>query len=215
MAIAQSELGYMTEDEYIRREEAAETRSEYLNGRVYAMFGASKPHNQIAFNLVAELKPQLKSRKCRGYANDMRTKAPFAGLYTDPDIVIVCGDRKLDKRLGTNLLNPTAIIEVLSPSTKSYDRGDKFAYYRTIESFREYVLVAQDKKRIERFIRTETRFWKYEVIEADDATIDLETIGCRLTVANVYDDVDLPIEPLPAGHDSNEQSTGSDVDPMT
>src|SRR5437868_8492820 len=133
----------LTPEEYLAIERKAEYRSEYLNGEMFAMTGASRKHNLIALNIAGELRQQLKSKPCEAYVNDMRVRIPATDLYTYPDVTVVCGDPEFEDAFIDTLLNPTLLIEVLSESTESYDRGKKFGYYRTIQSLAEYLLVAQ------------------------------------------------------------------------
>ena len=116
---------------------AAEIKSEYFNGRMYAMSGGSYKHGRIIVNLASGLNTALKQGPCAVVSNDLRVRVSPAGLYTYPDIVVVCGEPRFADGLGDTLINPTLIAEVLSPSTEAYDRGFKFAQYRTLESLRE------------------------------------------------------------------------------
>src|SRR5919198_4874617 len=118
-----------TPEEYLALERAARHKSEYVNGRIYALAGASRAHNLIVVNVSAELRAQLRGRPCETYASDMRVKVSQTGLYTYPDVVVVCGEPRFEDAQVDTLLNPTVIIEVLSESTESYDRGEKFAHY--------------------------------------------------------------------------------------
>jgi Uma2 family endonuclease len=132
-----------TPDEYLEIERASEFKSEYIDGYIVAMSGASEPHNLIVTNVVGELRGQLKGRNCRVYSNDMRIDLRERGLFAYPDVVVVCGDPELADEKRDNLRNPVVIIEVLSKSTERYDRGLKFMKYRRIESLQEYLLVSQ------------------------------------------------------------------------
>src|ERR1044072_8315019 len=140
---------FLTATEYLEIERKAEFRSEYIAGRMHAMSGASPQHNQIAGNFYREVSSQFRSRNCRVFIIDVRLKVSPTGMYTYPDVTAVCGEARFEDQHVDTLLNPTVIIEVLSESTEAYDRGEKFAQYRRIESLREYVLVAQNKIRVE------------------------------------------------------------------
>ena len=175
----------LTPAEYLALERKSETRSEYINGRVYAMSGASRRHSLIAGNLFREISTQLRDKPCEVHMTDMRVKVDPTGMYTYPDIAAVCGEAQFEDSLIDTLLNPTVIIEVLSPSTEAYDRGEKFAHYRRLESLREYVLVAQDKIRIEHYRRDGDQ-WIFS--EAGD-TLDLPAIDCHVGVAAIYEKV--------------------------
>jgi Uma2 family endonuclease len=174
---------------YLAAERQAETKSEYLDGEVFAMSGASRRHNLIALNVAASVHGQLRGRACEAYAGDMRVHVPATGLYTYPDVTVVCGEPRFDDSELDTLLNPTLVIEVLSPSTEGYDRGKKFVYYRTLESLREYVLVAQDEIRVELFTRQGDGHWLLSEAGRVDETISLASIGCELRLADVYERV--------------------------
>ena len=179
----------ITEAEYLVRERAAEYRSEYLDGRIRALAGASDTHIFIVASLVALLWPQLRRGPCRVGSSDMRVKVSATGLYTYPDVVIVCGRAQMEDEHADTLLNPVVILEVLSPSTEAYDRGEKFAHYRRLDSLREYVLVAQDRMRVEHFARE--RNWAPVTLEAPDSVMALATIGCALPLADIYERIEL------------------------
>lgn len=142
-----------TPEEYLALEREAEYRSEYISGHIYALAGAGPAHNIITSNLNGELRDQFKKGPCRVFATDMRVKVSASGIYTYPDVVAVCGERRYDDKRKDTLLNPTVLIEVLSPSTEKYDRGKKFEHYLTLETLQDYVLVAQDRVHIEHFTR--------------------------------------------------------------
>lgn len=175
----------LTPSEYLAIERKAETRSEYIGGRAFLMSGASRRHNLIAGNLYREIGQQLRGRACEAYVADMRVKVDPTGMYTYPDIAAVCGEPQFEDSHIDTLLNPGVIIEVLSESTEAYDRGEKFAHYRRLGSLREYVLVAQDRIRIEHYRRDGDR-WIFS--EAGD-TLDLPAIDCHIDVAAIYEKV--------------------------
>jgi Uma2 family endonuclease len=182
--------------EYLALERQAEYKSEYLNGEIFAMAGASEAHILIVGNVMVALHPQLRKRSCRIYSNDMRVKVSDSGLYTYPDIVIVCDQRRFDDNEKDTLLNPTIIIEVLSPSTSAYDRGAKFAHYRKLDSLSEYIMIAQDQYHIEHFVRQPNDQWLFSEATKLEDTILLPSVGCQLALADVYDEVDIsPAEP--------------------
>lgn len=181
---------FVTAADYLALERQAETKSEYLNGHIYAMSGASREHNTIVFNLARCIGNQLDRKPCRGYVNDMRVKVSPTGLYTYPDVVVACGEPRFEDQHVDTLLDPTVIIEVLSDSTEAYDRGDKFAHYRALESLSDYLLVAQDKPRIERYSRQPDGRWIYSVADGLDSRIEIAAIDCVLQLAEVYDRVE-------------------------
>jgi Uma2 family endonuclease len=179
----------LTPAEYLEIERRAEIRSEYLDGEMFAMAGASIEHNAIVANLIGELRQELKRRPCQVFPSDLRIHIPATGLYTYSDVVVVCGEPLLEDEHLDTLLNPTLIIEVLSPTSEAYDRGKKFEHYRSVESLAEYVLVAQDASRIEQYLRQPDGRWLFTSVAGLEATISLPSIQCELALAEVYDKV--------------------------
>jgi Uma2 family endonuclease len=182
----------LTAQQYLEIERRAEYKSEFLNGEMFAMSGASRAHNLIATNVSSSLHAQLRGRPCETYASDMRVKVSVTGLYTYPDVVVVCGEAEFEDAHVDTLLNPTVIVEVLSPSTEAYDRGEKFAQFRNLASLREYVLIAQDRPRIERFRRSEGQDWLFSAVDGLEETAHLTAIGCELALTDVYERVQFP-----------------------
>ncbi|HKP85547.1 MAG TPA: Uma2 family endonuclease [Blastocatellia bacterium] len=178
-----------TPEEYLAMEREAEFKSEYLDGEIIAMVGASEPHNLIVVNIVTQINTQLKKRPCKVYSSDMRVDVREHGLYAYPDVVVLCGEAKFRDKEMYNLLNPTVIIEVLSKSTQGYDRWEKFVKYRRIESLAEYLLVAQDKQHIEHYIRQSSTEWLLSEVSTLKGAIRLPSIDCKLKLAEVYDKV--------------------------
>src|SRR5262245_60587721 len=176
-------------EEYLELEREAEFKSEYIDGYVVAMVGASEPHNLIVTNTVRELGTQLKGRDGRVHSNDMRVDLREQKLFAYPDLVVVCGEPQLSDERRDNLRNPVVIIEVLSKSTESYDRGIKFIKYRRIESLKEYLLVAQDVALIEHYVRQENDDWLMSETSGVDASVRLGSIECDLRLSEVYDKV--------------------------
>jgi Uma2 family endonuclease len=178
-----------TAAEYLALERAATLgRSEFINGQIYAMSGASREHNLISGNVFGEIRNQLRGRPCEAYMNDMRVRVNVTGAYLYPDVVVVCGEPRFEDASVDTLTNPTVIIEVLSPSTEGFDRGGKFAHYRRLASLQEYVLIAQDRVSVERFVRRGEEWVLSEATE-QSATILLAAIDCRLALADVYEKV--------------------------
>lgn len=179
---------HLTPEEYLARERTAEFKSEYDRGLVYAMSGASREHNLIAGNLHSELRTQLRGRPCESYVSDMRVRANASSLFSYPDVTVVCGEpRFLDAEVDT-LLNPTVIVEVLSPSTESYDRGRKFAHYRKVHTLQEYVLIAQDEVLVERYTRRVDERSLTVLSDLDDV-LHLDSIGCHVRLRGIYERV--------------------------
>lgn len=176
---------------YLQQEREATEKSEYLNSQVYAMAGASHEHNQLVFNLAGLLHSQLRGSPCSAYINDMRVRSRATEAYFYPDLTVVCNDAEFEDDEMDTLLNPVLIIEVLSPSTEGYDRGAKFAHYRRMESLREYVLIAQDRYSIERYVRSGDGQWTLSEANSPESLVELVTIGCQLRVDEVYEKVRL------------------------
>jgi Uma2 family endonuclease len=180
----------ITPEEYLAIERQAAYKSEYFNGEMFAMSGVSPRHVLIVTNVVAELRRQLKQRSCTVYSTDLRVKVSPTGLYTYPDVIVVCDQPRFNGVQKDTLLNPTLIVEVLSESTKDYDRGEKFEHYRTLTSLAEYVLIAQDKPHFEHFVRQPGSRWLLAETNRLEDTIHLPSIACDLALAEVYDKVD-------------------------
>ena len=179
---------HYTVEDYLTLERSASYKSEFRDGQIYAMTGASRKHNLVSGNIYRELSMQLKKRSCEAYINDMRVKATEALSYYYPDVAVVCGTPQFEDAQVDTLLNPTLLIEVLTPSTEAYDRGKKFAHYRKIASLREYLLVAQDQPNIERYVRRGD-VWILSEVMGIDTSIILECIECALSLREVYDKV--------------------------
>lgn len=183
---------HLTPQQYLAIERAAETRSEYLNGEMVAMTGGNRDHSLILGNLLWELGSQLRDRPCEVYSIGLRVHVAQTGLYTYPDVIVVCGEPQLEDEQADTLLNPTVIVEVLSPKTESYDRGRKFQHYRTLGSLAEYLLVSQTQPRIERFLRQADGLWLFGDAAGLEAALTLPSIGCELKLAEVYAKVRFP-----------------------
>ena len=189
---------YLTPEEYLAMERQNEYRSEYIDGEVFAMTGASRRHNLITFNIAGALSPQLRGRPCEAYTSEMRVRIPKRG-YMYPDVVIVCGEPLLEDGYFDTLLNPTVLIEVLSKSTEHYDRGKKFYLYRTIESPAEYVLIAQDAYKVEHYTKEPDGPWMLSEHRSPEGVVELASIQCTLSLREVYDKVSLPPSDLKEG----------------
>jgi len=183
--MASQALATFTEEEYLAREREAEFKSEYFAGEIFAMAGASERHNLIVVNLVRELGLQLKGKPCKLFAGDMRVKVSETGLYTYPDLAAVCGEARYGDEHRDVLLNPMLIVEVLSDSTESYDRGQKFEHYRCLDSLEEYVLVAQNRCHVDRYLRQDDR-WLLDDRSDPAEILELTSIGARLPLSEIY-----------------------------
>ena len=187
----------MTADEYLVLERAAEFKSEFFDGVMYPMHqdpltgmaGASRIHNRVKENAIVELGGLFKRGPCQTYSSDQRVRLTETGMFAYPDIVIVCDPPVVDSHLDT-LLNPQVIVEVLSPSTEKYDRGFKFAMYQKQPTIREVVFMAQDRMRIERYVRQSDATWILTVFEDADADFALGTVEARVPLRDLYRGVD-------------------------
>ena len=195
---SQPKTTYLTPEEYLAVERQNEYKSEYIDGEMIAMTGASRKHSIIALNIAGEVYRQLRGRPCEGYISEMRVRIPKRG-YVYPDVMVVYGEPQLEDGYFDTLLNPTVIIEILSESTERYDRTRKFAFYRTIESLNEYVLVAQDEYRIEQYTKQPDGRWLLSDHRSPEGVVELASIQCTLALREVYDKVSLPPSDLKEG----------------
>lgn len=186
MAQVQSKI---TPEEYLALEREAESRSEYFDGEIFAMAGASPAHVLIVSNLVAALDRQLADRPCAVFSTDQRVRVAETGLFAYPDVAVACREIRIDE--NECLLNPRLIVEVLSRSTQDYDRGSKFAHYRTLDSLSDYLLVAQDRPYAEHFSRQDDGLWVLREIEGEDAEIAPRALDLRLPMAQVFRKLEL------------------------
>lgn len=200
---------YTTPLEYLAWERTNEGRSEYHDGVVVAMAGASWEHNLIVSNLLRRLGNELEPTDCVAVANDMRVRVPECNRYFYPDIVIVCGDARFEDDGLDTLLNPTLIIEALSDTAERMDRRVKADCYRTLPTLQTYVLTAQDEPRIETFTRQADGTWQYDVAQGLTAVLPLPAVGCALRLADVYARVAFPpslLPPLANGADAGSET---------
>jgi Uma2 family endonuclease len=181
----------LSAEEYLEIERKAEHKSEFYAGEMFAMAEASANHNVLVWNLIAQLSRQLGSGPCRGFPSDMRVCTP-TGLHTYPDVVVVCGEPQfLDNRRDT-LLNPTLLVEVLSPSMEGYDQGRKFEHYRSLPSLREYLVVASDRRHLDLYRRQEGDQWLLSSAgTGGEEAMELRSADCRLHVRELYERVEI------------------------
>ncbi len=181
---------FVTPEEYLERERRAEYNSEYFAGEIVAMAGAKRSRSLVCGNVTTSLGTQLRDSPCEVYANDMKVRADQLRQYSYPDVVVVCGEPQFQDNQDDVLLNPTVIVEVLLPSTESRDRGEKFLRYRQIASLTDYLLIAQNERRVEQFTKQPDGSWR--LVETFGAgEINLASIGCTLSLADVYNKVKL------------------------
>jgi Uma2 family endonuclease len=177
-------LNRYTREEYLALERHAEFKSEYIDGRIVAMTGAQRPHVVIVHNLDREIGAGLLDGPCEVYPTEMKVKIDASGRYVYPDLCVSC-DPRFEDTAADVLLNPVLVIEVLSDSTESYDRGEKFVHDRRIESLREYVLVSPKECRVERYAR-EGDFWRHTSVDDPDGVLILASLGLEIPLRRIY-----------------------------
>ena len=196
---------FLNAEEYLAFERRSQFRSEFYQGEMFAMTGASRKHNLITLNIARRISEALDNRPCETYSNDMRVKVSLSGLYTYPDVVATCESPQFEDDFVDTLLNPQAIVEVVSESTESYDRGKKFAHYRRIPSLKDYLLVSQDRVMVEHYMREPNNRWLLTEISQLEESVNLLSIDCRLRLADIYAKVDLS---SPETEDTKELNQG-------
>jgi Uma2 family endonuclease len=184
---------YLTEEQYLEIERKAEYKSEYIDGRMYAMAGGRPAHSELAIQLGIVIAPRVRPRGCRVFNSDMRIRTPKR-IQAYPDLSVFCSQLETGAG-GDSLLNPIFIGEVLSPSTESFDRGRKFHHYRTIPSLRDYLLVASETVAVELYSRQPDGFWRLTEAEGMDGSIEVPSIGVTLLLRELYEGIDLTVAP--------------------
>ncbi len=180
---------FVTPEQYLKIERAAEFRSEYYRGEMFAMAGATRAHILIVTDIVRELSEQFRRRPCQAYSNEMRVRV-HSGSYTYPDVVAVCGEERFADEEVDTLLNPSLLVEVLSRSTEAYDRGRKFERYKTIESLGEYLLIASDRIHADLYTRMADGRWVLTSADKLTDTLGLESVNAHLTLVDLYEKVE-------------------------
>jgi Uma2 family endonuclease len=195
MKVEEPEAAYhkrlMTEEEYLAFEDASEQKHEYYQGEVFAMAGASNPHNEIFTNLFGALTTQLKGKPCRPYGSDKRMKIPENTLYTYPDISVYCNVNTPFDRSTKVSQDPTVVIEILSESTRDYDRGRKFKLYRDIPTLKEYILVDSESMGIESFRLNSSNHWELEEYKSIDQSLFIASLSVTIPLSEIYDHTQL------------------------
>lgn len=193
MSAIQGQKRVYSLEEYLELERSSEEKFEFWGGNVWSMSGAGFPHNLIVRNLSTEIDLQLREKNCNVFPSDLRIKVPDYPPYRYPDLTANCGEPIIEKIGGIDMLvNPALIIEVLSDSTEAFDRGDKFSYYKSIESFTEYLLVAQHRPHVTQFVKHGDGFWiNTEFNDLNDA-VELRSVPCRLPLESIYRGVEFP-----------------------
>ena len=190
MAQTQIASDFYSVEDYLALEAQATERSEYYNGEIFTMAGGTPNHNQISLNISSELHHALKKKDFRVYMADVKLWVPQRNSFLYPDVLVIKGEPELHDNSKDILLNPLAVIEVLSDSTKDYDRNGKFEQYRSLDSLQEYILVSQDKAHIEYFKKTAPHEWVFKEIDGMDALLELTTVEVALEIADIYDKVE-------------------------
>ncbi len=196
---------FYTVEHYLELEEKAETKSEYLSGQIFAMSGGSPRHSRIAANIIRRVGNALDAEPCEIFTSDLRVTVMPTGLKTYPDLTVVCGEPYFHPLDTNSLINPMVLFEVLSPSTEGYDRGEKWANYRQLDSLQEYVLVSQHTPLVEVYARQEDSSWKFTATTAIDGKISLPSLSAELSLAEIYEKIEFdPTVPAP---DLEEETT--------
>ncbi len=186
---------HLTPEEYLALERKADTKHEYLRGEIIAMSGASFAHNIITANITTALNNQLSESDCIVVASDMRVRTHPEASYFYPDVLVVCDQPRFEDSTFDILLNPSVLVEVLSPSTETYDRGEKFKHYQQLTSLQEYLLVSQEEVCIELYRQQETR-WKLIEFRSLEDVLSLASIDCALTLSDIYNRIEFPVNQL-------------------
>jgi len=181
-----------TIEEYLEFEKTSEEKYEYYQGEIFAMSGSKVPHNTISVNIIAALKQKLKGKSCQPFNSDQRIYIPENSLFTYPDISIICGAIITLNDDDWNILNPSVIIEVLSPGTKDYDRGGKFKLYRDIPTLKEFILVDSETVNIEAFRINDRGYWELEEYKETGTALLIKTIGVAISVEEIYEGIKWP-----------------------
>jgi len=176
-------------EEYLEFERASIEKHEYYQGEIFAMSGAGNMHNLIFSNVFGDLAYRLKGKACKPFGSDMRVHIPENTLFTYPDISIFCKDLTVQGFDNDNFTEPSAIIEILSPSTKNYDRGDKFKLYRDIPTLKEYILIDSETISVEAFRLNEHNHWELEEYKKPDDILSIQTVQVSLLLSEIYDGV--------------------------
>ena len=179
----------VTVAEYLKFDHQSDQKYEYYDGQIYLMAGATPRHNLISASVNFTLYAQLRGKGCFIYSGDMHVKVEKTGLYTYPDMTIVCGQPQYEDTKPPTLLNPTVIIEILSPSTERDDRGKKFQHYRNLDSLQEYILISQSGYRIEKFTKQTDKVWLFREVIGRYEKLFLSSLNCQLALSEVYDQV--------------------------
>ncbi|HEY9611432.1 Uma2 family endonuclease [Allocoleopsis sp.] len=185
----QTQKPYYSPEEYLELEEAADYKSEYRDGDIVPMTGGTTNHNKIAGNFYAYLKFALKGQTYDIYVGDVRLWIPRYRQYTYPDVMVIKGEPVYTGTNTTTVMNPLLIAEVLSKSTKNYDQGDKFLYYRSIPELKEYILIDQSQYHVMQYVKTAEGQWLFTEFEAEDSVLSLQSVDFKIAFSDLYERV--------------------------
>ena len=176
---------YLTPEEYLTWERKQPFKNEYHNGQIIAMSGASRAHNRITVDITTQLNNQLMEGECEVFAGEMRVRTSPEVSYFYPDVIVVCGEPRFEDDTFDTLLNPIVVVEVLSPSTAAFDRGEKFEHYKQLVSLQEYILISQNTVRVEHYCRQETQ-WIHNTFQRLEDILSLASIECEVPLRAIY-----------------------------
>ncbi len=201
MGLPATTLRHSIQDYYRIENDATNGKHEFRDGEILAMSGGSPQHAQISLRLGAALLARLQGKPCVPYGSDLRVRITGRSRTAYPDVTVICGkiEHDPDDKAGHTVLNPRLIVEVLSPSTEAYDRGDKFAAYREVVSLTEYVLISTSEPRVETFLRQTDGTWAFSSSKGHDAKVTLRSLQIELPLAEIYADVEFPLVAQPDG----------------
>ena len=188
------EQSFITPEQYLELERQAEFKSEYFSGRMFRMSGGSNAHSLIGGNVHALLWSQLRKKPCLTFNSDMKVLVNATGLYTYPDVSVVCGEVRYTDENRDMVENPIVLVEVLSPTTEAYDRGEKFVHYQGLPSLNDYLIISQETMRVEQYVRQNDDQWLLSVHSGPEASVRLVSTECTLLVAEIYERVEVSAE---------------------
>lgn len=197
-----------TLEEYIELEKNSEEKFEFRDGNVWSMAGASPEHEIIVVNVASELRNKLRGKPCKVFSSGLRVKVSTYAPYRYPDLTAVCGQPVYEELKGLQLLtNPNLIVEILSPSTKAFDLGEKFTYYKSIESFTEYLLIDQEHAHVVLYTKRDEKVWLQQEFNSLDETLFLTSMNCELALSEIYYNIEFPERPRMPMDDRREEET--------
>jgi Uma2 family endonuclease len=204
---------YITPQQYLEQEQTAEVRSEYWNGEIVAIAGGTRNHNQIIRNLNRRLGNLLEGSPCKPFSSETGVRVSDCNTYFYPDAIIVCGEAEYEETEAETLLNPTVILEVLSPSTEAADRGRKFACYRTLASLQYYLLIEPDMPAIDLYTREANGIWQFSTLTGLDAILTLDRLGIALPLTEIYQAVEFTSETFPLRIEETRGDSATETSP--